>query len=59
MTEVYLFSYLLTGTYSVIVVVGLIFTQGRPQGLKLWTHNRSGAERAWGRWYVILITTLS
>jgi len=34
--------------------------QGRPQGLKMWTHNRCnrwGAERAWGRWYVILITT--
>jgi len=32
--------------------------QGHPQGLKMWTHNRWGAERAWGRWYVILITTL-
>ena len=29
-----------------------------PAGFKMWTHNRWGAERAWGRWYVILITTL-
>jgi len=28
-----------------------VSVQGRPQSLKMWTHNRWGTELAWGKWY--------
>ena len=29
----------------IIITISVVVRQGRPQGLKMWTHNRWGAER--------------